>query len=97
MSKISRKRNKEKRAAKKRAKKASKKALYASFAASGQNKKSKRFVSSSKKKKLLSNKAHQVLCGNIACKTCYPTLERKRKFGSTIPRKSMRKKLNKIK
>lgn len=73
MSKKSKIASKDKRLAKKRAIKLANKAKYESWAKSGENTKSKRNRSSSRKNRLAKAFSHKTgHCGNLACKRCYP-------------------------
>ena len=77
MSRTSKKLNREKRLQQKRARKAANKARYAELARTGQNQKSKRYLSSNKKRKLVKIIDHKDgFCGNIACKRCFPSMNR---------------------
>jgi hypothetical protein len=77
MSKTSKKLNREKRLQKKRARKAANKARYAELARTGQNKKSKRFLSNNRKRKTVKLIDHKDgPCGNLACKKCFPAMNR---------------------
>ena len=75
MSKKSKQINREKRLQKKRALKAANKARYAELKRVGQNTKSRRSLMQSKKRKLVKMINHKDgMCGNLACKKCFPAL-----------------------
>jgi hypothetical protein len=73
MSRNSKLTQKLKRLAKKRAKKAANRSHYQELARLGQNSKSKRALSSNRKKKRANFISHpEGRCGNIECKLCNP-------------------------
>jgi hypothetical protein len=77
MSKKSKQQNREKRLQKKRAMKAANKARYAELKRVGQNNKSRRSMMQSKRRKLVKTIDHKDgICGNLACKQCYPSFNR---------------------